>query len=59
MKQKHGYNSDICELCIIYRMLDKDCHKYAEMIAGKTGIKPLDGVDLFMEVLKWMEIMAK
>ena len=59
MKRKHSYNDDMCNSCIIYRMLDKDCRNHADMIAGKTTIKPLDGVDLFMEVLKWMEVMAK
>lgn len=49
------YRGVACEDCILYRHINKDCEKYVKLLLGKH---PMVGVELFLEVLVWMETIV-
>ncbi len=44
-----------CDDCILYRHTDENCDKYIKLLLGK---EPITGVELFLEILRWIETMA-
>ncbi len=49
------YRGVACDDCILYRYTDENCDKYIKLLLSK---EPIVGVELFEEILKWIETLV-